>query len=38
MTSEQTCTCSTHSVYTKCENGCAFVKTKPRSVIAMALH
>jgi len=38
MTSEQTCICLTHSVYTKCENGCAYAKTKPRSVIATALH
>jgi len=26
----QTCICLTHAVYTKCENGCVFVKTKPR--------
>jgi len=24
---KQTCICLTHSVYTKCENGCVFVET-----------
>jgi len=24
MSSKQTCTCLTHAVYTKCENGCVF--------------
>jgi len=26
MSSKQTCICLTYSVYTKCENGCGFVK------------
>jgi len=27
------CTCLTHSVYTKCEKGWVFAKTKPQSII-----
>jgi len=26
------------TIYTKCENGCVFAKTKPQSIIATALH
>ena len=38
MPPQQTCICLTHSVYTKYENGCVFVKTKPQSIIATALQ
>jgi len=30
--------CLTHSGYTKCENDCAFAKTKPQLIITTALH
>jgi len=38
MPPKQTCTCLTHSVYSKCENGCVFAKTKPQWIITTALH
>jgi len=40
MSSKQTCICFTLalSVYTKCENGCGFVKTNPQSIITTTLQ
>jgi len=41
MSCKQTSICLTfdpYSVYTKCENGCGFVKTKPQSIITTALQ
>jgi len=36
MSSKQTCICLTHAVYTKCDNGCVFVKTKPQPILTKA--
>jgi len=38
MSSKHTCVCLTHAVYTKCENGCVFVKRKPQSIVTTALQ
>jgi len=38
MPSKQSCVCLTHSVYTKCENSCAFAKTMPQFDITTALQ
>jgi len=35
---KQTCLCLTHAVYTKCENGCVFVKRKLQSILATDLQ
>jgi len=38
MSTKETCICLTHAVYTKCENGCVFVKTTPTSILTTALQ
>jgi len=38
MSYKQTCVCLTHSVYTKYEKGWVFAKTKPQSILTMALQ
>jgi len=35
---KQMCICLTHAVYTKCENGCVFAKTKPQSILTTPLR
>jgi len=35
---KQTCICLMNSVYAMCEKCCAFAKTKPQSIITMALQ
>jgi len=38
MSSKQTWVCLTHAVYTKCENGCVFAKTKPQLILTTVLR